>query len=506
MNKSSGKQLPAVLRTDVYDVPVGQDINTDLLYPVNISQQGAKFVFPRKGVLDSNSQINISQTCNQIAGAETKCYLPCSTGALAMVRRAWLTIGGRRVSTLDQVGHYNTWKRLHFSNEYREGVAMPKQGGNDVFVGSTGKDMVAAANVNATSVKQRGFLANTPDTGAGNGVLGRIGTEYSKDPATGLQRNTPDKTTGSSDLITSNAATTPNYAIGLSQLIPFLVGVQLPLFAIAEEVALNVEWATDEFGHRFCVPQNQIANQNNITSTIVENDVYIMADYMFFPAQMETLQEEIMEKGGFDIPYDEIQVQETTTAVLTQGSITTEIQLPLGGKVLKSIVVQQEITDGADEGLVNVGRYNSMALRQGQSVNLTIESRPFYANSISNPSLQLSEANAIESGIPLQLCMYRYSFDNQVDAVGDIDKAGITNRTFNGHLSLIEMGSQFWTGVKLENMSGRGIRMSNLPAIFTRRATLDATNPDVGTQHRLRFFCKTARMLNISGGIVNMIE
>ena len=114
MNKSSGKQLPAVLRTDVYDVPVGQDINTDLLYPVNISQQGAKFVFPRKGVLDSNSQINISQTCNQIAGAETKCYLPCSTGALAMVRRAWLTIGGRRVSTLDQVGHYNTWKTVLF--------------------------------------------------------------------------------------------------------------------------------------------------------------------------------------------------------------------------------------------------------------------------------------------------------------------------------------------------------------------------------------------------------
>jgi hypothetical protein len=55
-------------------------------------------------------------------------------------------------------------------------------------------------------------------------------------------------------------------------------------------------------------------------------------------------------------------------------------------------------------------------------------------------------------------------------------------------------------------MSGRGIRMSNLPAIFTRRATLDATNPDIGKQHRLRFFCKTARMLNISGGIVNMIE
>ena len=136
---ASGRGLPSVLRTQTYERPERQDINTDIMFPVSVNQNSVRFVFNRTGVLDSNSQINLRQTCNQVGGAEQSAVVPTSTGALAMVERAYLTIGGRRVSTLERVGHYSTWKRLHWSQEYKEGIAKPKQGGDDCFYGSASR-------------------------------------------------------------------------------------------------------------------------------------------------------------------------------------------------------------------------------------------------------------------------------------------------------------------------------------------------------------------------------
>ena len=124
----SGKALPSVLQTKTLERPENQDINTDILRPVNFSQTGAKFVFERKGILDSNSQLQLAQIVVDSADPTnfTGSVLPTATGACAMVKRAFLTIGGRRISNLDDVGHYNTWKRLHFSNEYKKGIVLPK--------------------------------------------------------------------------------------------------------------------------------------------------------------------------------------------------------------------------------------------------------------------------------------------------------------------------------------------------------------------------------------------
>ena len=494
---SSGRGLPMVLRTKTYERPEDQDVNTDLLYPVNFNTKGAKFVFDKKGVLDSNSQINLRQTCNQVGGAEMGCYLPTSTGALAMIKRAWLTIGGKRVSNLESVGHYSTWKRLHWSNEYRQGIANPKQGGDDVYVGSASR---AIADQSTNNFKRsRGFA---PPFGA----LGRVSSSFATLSATGVQNaDETDTGTASHQIITSVSATSPDFVVGLSQLIPFLIGIQLPLFAIREEVALHLEWADDGFGHRFCVPQANAGQQNFIKSTVVREACYIMADYLFFPNQMDVLMDEMMTKGGYDIPYDEIQIQESTEpALIGPGALSNDIQLPLGGKKVKSVVLQQQITDGANIAYSNIGRYNSVGLRLGSSLNLTVDSKPFYSKALSNNSLKLCEANQVE-GVPLQLCDYRYSWKNQVDAAGAVDKFGLTDRKFNGYPSTNEAGTMNWVGVKIENSLGEGVRVSNLPMIWNRKSNNVAAD-DNGDQRTLRFFIKTHRMLNISRGIATVIE
>ena len=115
----------------------------------------------------------------------------------------------------------------------------------------------------------------------------------------------------------------------------------------------------------------------------------------------------------------------------------------------------------------------------------------------------LQEANEVE-GVPLQLPNYKWAWTNQVNAAGVVTKPGLSDRLFNGYANQEEAATAQFLGVKLENASGQGIRISNLPMIWKRAATIPAG--DAGRQFLLRFFIKTQRLLNISNGIVHMIE
>ena len=212
----------------------------------------------------------------------------------------------------------------------------------------------------------------------------------------------------------------------------------------------------------------------------------------------------MMTGGGYDIPYDEIQVVENTEpAVAGAGQRAFDTQLALGGKKVKAVIMQQQQVDAAGLSYANIGRYNSIALRLGQSMNLFIDSQPFYSKDITNQSLMLQEANQVE-GIPLQLCDYRWSWTNQVDAAGAISKRGLSDRLYNGYANSDEAGTAQFLAIKMENAMGQGRRISNLPMIWKRQATL--AGAQAGDQFKLRFFCITQRLCNISNGIVHTIE
>jgi len=505
----SSNTLPPVLRTAPLKRAdqTTQDINTDLLFPVVFSQKAVKFVFDRKGVLSANSQLHLAQIVNnpQFNNVNTNSFLPTSTGALAMVERAYLTIGGKRVSDLQEVGHFNTWRHLHFSNEYRKGVQQPKQGTNDVFMGSTDPRI---ATPSATAIRARGFQAPY-------GQLGREASEFAISNASatfGQQNQNASQTTDREKrLLTTDATTTPTFTIGLSQLIPFLIGVNLPLFAIKEEVALHIEWKADTYGERFMWNRYNVNNndQNDVNqyykllkSTIVEDECFIMADYMYFPEQMEAIQDTIMNSGGYDIPYDDVATQENFTTYAT-GDFTNEYQIVMGGKKVKRIIVQKEWELLRDAG--NCSIYNATELADGCSYQFKIDSQNVYSLPLRNRALQKTETDMVE-GIPLVICDYLYTFKNQVDGTGAIstNTSGITDRLCNSHLQRNEAGSQNWIGLKLENSAGQAKRLSNQPIIYTETGECKAVNN--GNTRKVRFFCVYQKMVNISGGLAHILE
>jgi hypothetical protein len=497
----SGQPLPSVLKTDTIERPeVRGDVNTDLLFPVAFNQSQAKFVFDRKGILDSNSQLQIAATVVETNGSGDilNAFYPTSVGAPALISRAFLEIGGKRVSDLQDLAHYTTWKRLHFSNEYRKGIAMPKQAGSDVFMGSAASSI---APNSATAIKARGFTAPY-------GTIGRVSSEYAAHTvSTPLGEQTANETytkDRAKRLITTNPDTTPTFTIGLSQLIPFLIGVQLPLFAIREEVSLHIIFNEPKADIAFCVPQSGATgvpiNKANCVSTIVEKKFLIMADYLFYPSMMAEIAEDIMSRGGYDIPYLEVLEQRNFTTYTT-GAFTNDYQIQVGGKKVKFIVVQKE-----QQGLsANFGNYNSVALKEGMSYNFKIDSNNVYSLGISNTALQKTEADAVE-GIPLVLNNYLYTFKGQTDGAGNIglNDFGLTDRQYNTYSQTLEAGSQGWVGLKLENAFGQGQRISNQPIIYSERGTVSA--PDNGSTRNVRFWIGTQRLLNISSGIATILE
>ena len=510
----SGRSLPALLRTNVLQRPETQSVDTSILRPVNFNQQGCKFVFEKKGILDSNSHLQMKLRVVSANGAavganDFAAYLPTSTGALAWIRRAYLTIGGRRVSNLDEVGQYNTYMRLHYSNEYKKGVIMPKQGGNDIFLGSTAQGLSALGQ--ATTIAARGFASPF-------GVLGREASEYAiveanvggAAPPLSGQQNTPEMkiSTRPEQQIKGSFDNCPTFMVGLSQLIPFLRGMQLPLFAINQEVALNIEWSDDFVGSRV---QNNTGAAQPLITEFSEPDCLICADYLFYPDLMEGLADEIMNKGGYDVPFDEILVQENSVklesgnpAVGAPFNKKFEFQLAYGGKKVKSIVIQRQEVDDAKLELNNVGVYNSMAYRLGKEMQLNIDSKNWYSMPLKNSSLQKSEADNVEDGLPLMLCDYRWSWKSSTKDDGTNDVLGISDRELNGYAQTAEVGSMHWDGIKLSNAFGQGKRVSNLPMIYSDDLVVNTT--DENQQRRYRFFVKTQRVANISSGIVNVIE
>jgi len=508
MSSSQMKQvsaLPPVLRTRPLDAPYRQAINTDILRPVSINQTSCKFVFDRVGILDANSQVQIAQTVVNSASplVNTNAFCPTSTGILSAVSRAYMTIGGKMISDLRDLAHFSTYHRLQLSNEYKKGILNPKQGGNDTFQGSIGRTLLANG---ATSQRSRGF--NEPF-----GVLSRPSSEYaiSTAPATfGLQdADETDTSEVPQRRITVSEDSTPVFSVGLSQLIPFLKaegGLQLPLGLIKEEVAIVIEWNQDTFGHRFCVPAVDSANvpiiATNCKSTIVTSKVLMMVDYLFYPEQIMNVAQDMVTKGGYNVPYSEVLISEGVKT-LANGDNTLSFNLSFAGKRVKNIVVQKQLVEAvpANEVINNIGRYNSLAFKNGESYNFQINSRNFYSRSISNVGFQKSEVD-MASTAPLQLCGARYSWNNNWDGV--VVTNLMSNRLTNGWTNDSEEGSQHWIGMKVQNYLGQGVRISNVPMNYTE--TVNAVAGDDPLTRRYRFFVETQRVINLSNGLVTVIK
>ena len=415
---------------------------------------------------------------------------PISTGVASLIKRAVLTVGGREVSSLDSVGHFNTITNMLNSTEYREKILFHLQGVNDGMV--FGKDT--------------------------QGLDGFIKLAHGK-AIDGVLTTMPDALKLGGTLLT-----TPRFSLPLSDLIPMLRGVKLPLFAINQEVSLLIEWAEDINGHR--IVQETEAGSTYEKTTIHESECYLMTDYLYYEAEMDAVLNEI-NGNDWTLPYEDVITIDAQLPALTQQPVgntplnytktETDTLLYLGGKTVRNLLIQKQsgnihMTGGIGNNRLE-GIYNSRGFQRPETFNLMIDNKPFYDNDITLGGLQYQELSRCFD-THLQIPFARYSLTNAVNDNYDLD------RDTGGYISNIKFldaphggsavpqsraleGNQNYFGINIGNPSGNGEVMSPLPLIFRHTTERKATNSEWDDPITYKFYATIKRGLGIRrGGMV----
>lgn len=435
--------------------------------------------------LGTGGESDITMT---LTAQHTRGMLPISTGVSSLIRRAVLTIGGREVSSLDAVGHFNTITNMLNSTEYRQKMLFHLEGVND---GMTFRDSALGTD---------GFI------GLVDGHV--VDEEIISIPQALEIRNT--------------LATTPRFSIPLSNLIPMMKGVKLPLFAINQEVALLIEWANDRDGHRIIShrPQGHLYTP----TTISQAECYMMCDYLYYDAEMLAIMKDI-ERNDWTLPYEDvITIDAQLSAIVAPTGATpndftrteTSTLLYLGGKTVRSIIVQKQSDNPTYTNIGNnklEGIYNSRSFQRGETYNLLVDNNPFYDTDLALNGLHYQELSRCFD-THLQIPNARYSMADMVDATFDFDRdtadGYITDRRFGGvevgvnvPQSRALTGNQNYFGINLGNAGGVGVRISNLPLIFRHTLERKATNEEYSDSILYKFYATVKRGMAVrAGGMV----
>tara|TARA_R110000787_G_scaffold284000_1_gene397295 strand:+ start:742 stop:2835 length:2094 start_codon:yes stop_codon:yes gene_type:complete len=375
---------------------------------------------------------------------------PLMTGVHSMIESATFSIGGSIVNRVSNSADYKTFKNWATTPEQRKLRKSIEEGVIFDLEGATGKSTVANETI--------------------TGLFKIPGTEPR-----------------SENRITSDSNTSPVYSIKLSDIIPMLQDFEVPLFAIKEEVALNIKWSKNAINVR--VVQGDIHDSLPFQPTsIVAKKLYIMADYIYYPALMERMSQVVAK--GYSIPYKDIiniKMNELGSTTAPSGQDDTKRgryldlkytkQLGLGGKNVKSIVLQRRTTPN------NLfGQYVSNDLYRPDSFNLRYNSENHYQTDVNNKSVMYNEVSKVMNG-QFKCNNYLYTFmgqqqngEHQKLTGGSADEGnfevtrntcGLSNQTFMKTEISSLAGCQNWTGVDLRNSAGQSLKMSNLPIVLT---------------------------------------
>ena len=427
----------------------------------------------------------------RLFGQQIKGMMPISTGVSSLIKRAVLTIGGREVSSLDSVGHFNTITNLLNSTEYRQKVLRPLEGVND------------GMTFRSSQTEEQGFI----------GLIDGNATD------------TATISIPASLEIGGSLATTPRFSIPLSNLIPMMRGVKLPLFAINQEVSLLIEWAEDKDGHRIC--SQQPAGHTYEKTTIHEEECFMMCDYLYFEEEMGMIMDEI-EQNDWSLPYEDVITIDAQLSAIarplpaTPHNFTkteTNTLLYLGGKSVRSIIIQKQSNNFTALNIGNnrlEGVYNSRGFQRPETYNLMIDNKPFYDNDLTLNGLHYQEFSRCFD-THLQIPNARYSMADMVDGNFDYIRGGdsgyITNKKFLGlergvgiEQSRALTGNQNYFGINLGNQAGMGVKMSNLPVIFRHITERKATNDEYSDPITYKFYATIKRGMGIRRGGMVMVS
>ena len=276
--KMDASNVPDLIKVGAIQSNMSMDITSDVLDPIVINQNNCRFVLTNKGYLHDGSRITLSVKGN--ASTTSGAFFPLGVGVHSLIRRATLSIGGNTISEIDDYNHFKAFESIFLSNEInrdREAYMSGRQIAHEFRYNST------AGSHSNTSAEEYG-LGNNLEYNGGN-------------------------LDGDHVLDINNK---PVFSVTLAELFPFMKGLNLPLFAMKQEVVIDLVWEP-KVGGRVSVNSNnsQIGSEVEIDTT----EVKLVADYIFYDGEIMSQQLAAYNSQPTNFTYNDYRLTKTTLSV-----------------------------------------------------------------------------------------------------------------------------------------------------------------------------------------------
>jgi hypothetical protein len=277
--KMDSTNVPAMLQAGRIDTNMMMNISSDVIDPIVINDTSCRFVLQNKGYLHDGSRITLGVLKN--ASVAAGAFFPLNIGVHSLIRRATLSIGGDVVSETDDYNHLKAYESMFLSSEInksRESVM-------------SGRCISHEFRYNETAGSQSNTAAN--DYGLDTGV------EYDG---------------GALKLPTFlDINNEPTFSVTLSQLFPFLRGgINLPLFAMKQEVIIDLVWEPLTTEGRCCINASATSGTEFKIDT---TNVKLVADHIFYDGAKMAADLQTYMTQKTDFVFNDYRLTKTTLSV-----------------------------------------------------------------------------------------------------------------------------------------------------------------------------------------------
>ena len=318
--KLDESNVPDLIKVGQIESNMAMDVTSDVLDPIVCNDTSCRFVLQNKGYLHDGSRITLSVKKN--ASTAAGAFFPLGVGCHSLIRRATLRVGGNTVCEIDDYNFFKSYESMFISNEMnkdREAVMSGRQICHEFVYDST------AGSQSNTAAPAYGL-----DTGVepfGGGLKNRVYTDLNNEPT---------------------------FSITLGELFPFMKGKNLPLFAMKQEVMIDLVWEPLSGTGRVSVDASaSSATEFKIDTTKVK----LVADYIFYDgAVMSQRLQQFMSKPTQFVFND---YRLTKTSLSVENAKNSVRNLGGAGRIVTKVITGIHDDNRTDRYMLN--KYSAIA-------------------------------------------------------------------------------------------------------------------------------------------------
>ena len=382
-------RIPDILKMGEIDSDFTQVIHTDVIDPVTISQDRARFTLSRvAGFLHSDSKITLGITPLTTADA----FYPLNVGVSNLIQTATLTIGQEVVCSVNDYSDFHAYQSLFVTNDSNKE-----------------REQYLSQRCISHGPHYDGRMSGVVDKPPNSAK--KVGLDLGRNATVNIANDV-----GATDLFpfqqhdATNAQTiadAPVYSVYLSDLFPFLRQHTLPTFMIDDEIHIDLTFKNElsSLGAggtakslRMCV---KAAGTIDVAYQIDTKECKLIYDSIVYDgAVMAKYAADRAREGGVKFNYRDYRLAKRTGAQAAFQDLT----FPIGGNgrlVTKVFFGLSADADFTPRSLLNGNNYKSSAPDRKLAINLLYNDLFEFNTDRSNPSLLFHTTNQAEGALPM---------------------------------------------------------------------------------------------------------